>query len=169
MSAFGGQRVTGKLQLRLRHSDLLKNLPLNWTGKNRWGKHRGKHSRHCRRPRMCAKKRTCVRQLIFFSLDQAQLCEWGIRTGGPHGSLPVHEDDRSPKFCNTITYGDDCGPSLAELRPRTNCRRTDRSLKALAGLTGLAHPPATLNLHDTALQLALQAFGAPKCIGSVFF
>jgi hypothetical protein len=89
-------------------------------------------------PRMCTKKRTCVRQLIFVSLYQAQLREWGIRTGGPHGSLPVHEDDRSPKFRNTITYRDGCGSSLAELRPRTNCRRTDRSLKALAGLTGLA-------------------------------
>jgi hypothetical protein len=93
----------------------------------------------------------------------------GIRIGGPHGSLPVREDDRSRKFRNTITYGDGCGSSLAELRPRTNCRRTDRSLEALAGLTGLAHQPATLNLHDSALQLTLQAFGAPKCIGSVFF
>jgi hypothetical protein len=65
--------------------------------------------------------------------------------------LPVHEDDRSPKFCNTITYGDGCGSSLAELRPRTNYRRTDRSLKALAGLTGLARQPSLPRLTFTTL------------------
>src|SRR5262249_13031394 len=109
-------------------------------------------------PHMYAKKRTCVRQLTFVSLDQRKYASGGAfaQEAHMHGSLPVYEADRNPKFGNTI------GSSLAQLRPRTDCRRTDRSLKVLAGLTGLAHPPATLNLHDTALQLALQTFGAPN-------
>src|SRR5262249_62160775 len=100
-------------------------------------------------PHMYAKKKSLCEAAHIRFARPAQLCEWGIRTGGPHGSLPVYEDDRSPKFCNTI------GSSLAQLRPQTGCRRTDRSLKALAGLTGLAHSPATFNLHDTAPQLTL--------------
>jgi hypothetical protein len=59
MSAFGGQRVTGKLQLRLRHSDLLKNLPLNWTGKIA-GVNTGVNIRGIVGGRACARKKELV-------------------------------------------------------------------------------------------------------------